>query len=64
MFFSKFKEIKGVFILDRQFSLIAVFLRNSLVEVGLVEQIFLVGLVSIWWMSTFFDQPNFLVIRI
>ena len=45
MFLAKFEEAKGVFILHRQLGLMAVLLRNNLVEVGLVEERLLVGLV-------------------
>ena len=41
----EFEEIKGVVILDRQFGLRSDGLRQGVVEAGLVEQVFFVGLV-------------------
>lgn len=41
----EFEEVKGVVILDRQFGLRSDGLRQGVVETGLVEQVFFVGLV-------------------
>jgi hypothetical protein len=60
---AQFKEVERVLVFDRQVRLVSDFGRQRFIEVGLVHTVFWYVWFSMWWIKTFFDQPNCFVRR-
>ena len=64
MLFTQFEEVKGIFVFNRQFGLIADFFGNSLIKICLIQQGIFIGVgLDLDGARTFFVQPNFRVMR-